>query len=59
MQVKEEENESLLNRMQSNIDNTLTELRSGVDSMRVLFDSAKAIQDEQEEYRDHLKNALK
>jgi hypothetical protein len=43
VQFKEEENESLLNRMQANIDTTLTELKTGVDSMRVLFESAKAI----------------
>ena len=57
VKVKEEDNETLLNRMQNSIDQTLTELKSGVDQMRVLFESSKAVQDEQDEFRDHLKNS--
>ncbi len=43
VQVKEEDNESLLNRMQQSIDDTLSELKTGVDQMRVLFESSKAV----------------
>ena len=39
--VREEENDRLLTRMQSQIDSSLSELKEGVDSMRVLFDTAK------------------
>jgi len=53
--AREEDNEALLRRMQGQIDGTLTELREGVDSMRLLFENSKAVQDEQEEFRDHLR----
>ncbi len=43
--------------MQKSIDETLSELRTGVDQMRVLFESSKAVQEEQDEFSDHLKNA--
>ena len=43
--------------MQSSIDSTLTELKAGVDQMRSLFESAKAVQEEQDEYREHSKHA--
>ena len=55
---REEENNKLLNRMQTEIDHSLTELKSGVDSMRILFENTKKMQDEQEEFRDHLRLAF-
>ncbi len=55
---REEENNKLLNRMQTDIDHSLSELKSGVDSMRILFENTKKMQDEQEEFRDHLRLAF-
>ncbi len=45
--------------MQSQIDDSLKELKNGLDSMRVLFENAKKTQEEQREFEQHVKKSHK
>jgi len=46
----EEDNDELLSQMQNQIDDSLKELKTGLDSMRVLFENAKKTQEEQRNF---------
>ena len=59
VQSKEEDNDELLSQMQSQIDDSLKELKSGLDSMRVLFENAKKTQEEQFEFESHVRKSHK
>eukprot|EP00347_Sterkiella_histriomuscorum_P018471 403345393 len=59
VQQKEEDNDELLSQMQGQIDDSLKELKTGLDSMRVLFENAKKTQEEQHQFQKHVKRSHK
>ena len=59
MQQKEEDNDELLTAMQYKIDDSLMELKFGLEQMKKLYDNAKKTQEEQKEFEIHIKKSHK